>query len=168
MKDALYQQLQSYILIAPTATPNFTAKEKQSYVKTAPAIIDLNTADSLQLLSLPMIGPGFTKRILKFRNALGGFYKAEQLKEVYGMTDSTYLAVKERIKVSAENIRKIRINTAGIDELKKHPYINYSIASTIINYRSKHGLFKTANDLAETGSINDALLEKLRAYLSFE
>ena len=59
------------------------------------------------------------------------------------------------------------MNVAGIDEMKKHPYINYAIANSIVNYRNKHGLYKSLDDLKEVGTINDATLEKLKAYISF-
>jgi DNA uptake protein ComE-like DNA-binding protein len=35
-----------------------------------------------------MVGPATAKKILKFRNSLGGFYSVEQLRELYGMKDS--------------------------------------------------------------------------------
>jgi len=127
----------------------------------------LNTADSTQLVYLPMIGPGFTKRILKYRNALGGFYKKEQLKEVYGMADSTYNAIKDKITVSPTLLKRINVNVAGLDEMKKHPYISYNIANSIVNYRNKHGLYKSIDDLKEVGTLNDETIEKLKAYISF-
>jgi DNA uptake protein ComE-like DNA-binding protein len=166
MREELYTKLEPYILI-PSPQPKITAYSKEPFGKKTPVIVDINMADSTQLVALPMIGPGFTRKILKFRNALGGFYKIEQLKEVYGMNDSTYTAIKDRIKVSLENVRKINVNNSDITELKKHPYISYAIASSVVNYRLKHGLYKEAKDLKETGTINDALLEKLAPYLSF-
>ncbi|HEY1038514.1 MAG TPA: helix-hairpin-helix domain-containing protein [Bacteroidia bacterium] len=166
LKEELYTKLEPYITIQQTKP----AEEKSAFVpyaKPKPSLVELNTADSTQIVYLPMIGPGFTKRILKFRNALGGFYKVEQLKEVYGMADSTYNAIKDKITINTTAIKKLNVNVAGIDELKKHPYINYTIANSIVNYRSKHGLYKSLDDLKEVGTINDATLEKLAAYLSF-
>jgi DNA uptake protein ComE-like DNA-binding protein len=166
MKEELFAKLEPYVLIAPPQQKTL-AYSKEPFTKKAPAIVDINTADSAQLVALPMIGPGFSRKILKFRNALGGFYKTEQLKEVYGMNDSTYAAIKDRIKVSIENIRKLNVNSSDVNELKKHPYISYAIASAIVNYRLKHGLYKEAKDLKATGTINDVLLEKLTPYVVF-
>jgi competence ComEA-like helix-hairpin-helix protein len=167
MKEKLFNSLEPYILIAASDTKQ-AAWSKEPFTKKGKTIIDLNMADSSQIVSLPMIGPGFTNRILKFRNKLGGYYHIEQLKEVYGMHDSIYDKIKDRIRVSLENIQKINVNTATIEQLKKHPYVTYPIASSIVNYRLKHGLYKEANDLKETGTINDASLEKIKPYLSFE
>ncbi|MDP2387940.1 MAG: helix-hairpin-helix domain-containing protein [Bacteroidota bacterium] len=167
LKEEFYKKLEPFILIQYEVKKGTTKPQYEPYVKKQPSIIELNTADSSQLVYLPMIGPGFTKRILKYRNALGGFYKVEQLKEVYGMVDSTYNAIKDKITVSPNLLKKINVNVAGLDEMKKHPYINYAIANSIVNYRNKHGLYKNIDDLKEVGTINDATLEKLKAYISF-
>ena len=55
------------------------------------AYVELNSADSLELLGLKGIGPVFASRILKYRNLLGGFYSVSQLLEVYGFPEETYL-----------------------------------------------------------------------------
>ena len=44
--------------------------------------IDINTADSAAWVALNGIGPGFAKRIMTYREKLGGFYQVDQLKEV--------------------------------------------------------------------------------------
>lgn len=167
LKEELYKQLEPFVLIQQASNIENKKYFSEKFTKKQPAVVELNAADSLQLVYLPMIGPGFTKRILKYRNALGGFYKVEQLKEVYGMADSTYNAIKDKITASPALLKKINVNVAGLDEMKKHPYINYTMANSIVNYRSKHGLYKSIDDLKEVGTINDATLEKLRAYLSF-
>ena len=59
--------------------------------------INLNNADSLTLITLSGIGPVFASRIIKYRNLLGGFYKKEQLLEVYNLKNETYLKVKKQI-----------------------------------------------------------------------
>ncbi|MBR4803620.1 MAG: helix-hairpin-helix domain-containing protein, partial [Bacteroidales bacterium] len=48
--------------------------------------IELNTADTSDLKELRGIGSGYAKRIVKYRERLGGFCKPEQLLEVYGFT----------------------------------------------------------------------------------
>src|SRR3569833_3197280 len=53
-------------------------------------VIELNSADSAKLTELKGIGPSFARRIINYRNRLGGFINKEQLKEVYGMDDDRY------------------------------------------------------------------------------
>lgn len=63
--------------------------------KPQPASIDLNTTTYKELATLPGIGPTFSKRIVKFRDAMGGFDSIAQLKKVYGLPPETYAALEE-------------------------------------------------------------------------
>lgn len=56
--------------------------------------IELNRADSSDLVSLYGIGPILSKRIVKYRKSLGGkFHSVEQLKNVYGLSEETFQAI---------------------------------------------------------------------------
>ncbi|MBC7865412.1 MAG: helix-hairpin-helix domain-containing protein [Bacteroidia bacterium] len=168
ISDKLYVKLESYISINEE-----TKKLKDSAMvfkeKTARtiSIVDINSADSLQLVSLNGIGPALTHRILILRNMLGGFYSTEQLKEVYGMKDTLFNLFSSRIKADVSQIKKINVNTASIDEMKKHSYIKFVVAQSIVNYRNKHGKFLKAEDLMSVGSISEENLKKLKPYLEF-
>lgn len=166
VSEKLYAKIESYILIEVKVKEEFV-KSNTKYEKASQKQIDINTADSLQLLSLPMVGPATAKKILKFRNSLGGFYSVEQLRELYGMKDSVFTLIQPRLIVSSSNIKKLNVNTLSYEEMKKHPYINHVVASTIVAYRQKHGAYKTLNDLKSVGTINDELLAKLSNYISF-
>ena len=65
-------------------------KSGKSGVRRRQAAIDINTADSTAWVALNGIGPGFAKRIITYREKLGGFYQVDQLKEVYGL-DSVWV-----------------------------------------------------------------------------
>ena len=127
-------------------------------------IIDVNTADSLLLESLPGIGPALAVRIIKYRNKLGGFYTREQLKEVWGLPDSVFHKVKEKV-IFSDNANKININTADFLKLKSHPYIGYKLANTIINYRNQHGNFKSLEDIQKIILIDEKMFNRLSHYL---
>ena len=53
-------------------------------------MIELNSADSARLTELKCIGASLARRIVNYRNRLGGFINKDQLKEVYGMDDDRY------------------------------------------------------------------------------
>jgi len=167
ISEKLYAKIESYILIEEK-TKEEIVKTTTKFEKPAPKQIDINTADSLQFLSLPMIGPAMTKRILKFRNSLGGFCKIEQLREVYGMQDSVFTLIQPRLIISTFSLKKINVNFASYEEMKKHPYLNHVVASTIVAYRQKHGSYKTISDLKNVGTISDELLAKLSNYFEFD
>lgn len=126
--------------------------------------IDLNTADSSLLESLPGIGPTLAGRVIKYRNKLGGFYHIEQLKEVWGLPDSILNKLKEKTIIS-DIVLKIDVNTADFFMLKSHPYIGYKLANTIINYRNHHGNFKSLEDIQKIILIDQKIFNRLSHYL---
>lgn len=105
------------------------------YIKRDIGEIELNTADSIQLQELQGIGPGFARRIIIYREKLGGYYAKEQLMEVYGFTDKLYNLIKSDVTVDASKIRKMNVNRMDISLLKRHPYISYYEAKAIYDYR---------------------------------
>ncbi|MFO0322547.1 MAG: helix-hairpin-helix domain-containing protein [Bacteroidota bacterium] len=129
-------------------------------------ILELNTADSMQLVALRGVGPAFTKRIIKFRNKLGGFHHLNQLKEVYGMTDSLFLMLSEQVKIDPAKITLIPINEIDLNSLKKHPYLNFQTAQAIINFRMKHGKI-LEKDIIDLGVFNSQQLSLLLPYFSY-
>ena len=52
-----------------------------------PLMVELNSADSTTLQLLHGIGPAFARRIVRYREKLGGFSNKEQLLEVYGSSN---------------------------------------------------------------------------------
>lgn len=169
--DEFFNKLEPYILIE-SENKNSVAENKMNITAPPPQvnskkIIDINSADSVQLVSLNGIGPTLCRRILIFRNMLGGFAYKEQIKEVYGMRDSLYQLFSERITADAAGIKKININTAGVDELKKHAYIKFIVAQSIVNYRAKHGRYSSEADLLKVGSLTEETIKKLSPYLEF-
>ena len=128
--------------------------------------IDINTADSLAWLALPGIGPALTKRILTFRKSLGGFYAVNQVKETFGLPDSTFQKIRSKLQLKNMDVRKINLNEATIDDLKKHPYIRYQLANVIIQYRSQHGKFNAVDELKNIMILPDSSYLKMLPYLS--
>lgn len=126
-------------------------------------ILALNSCDTSELKSLPGIGTTFAKRIIAYRNLLGGFYSKQQLKEVYGIDSQLYNTI-EVLVVTDEFHPTIDVNTATLNELKKHPYITYKQAKAITNYRAQHGSFQRLSDLNKLYLIDDDWLQKVRPY----
>jgi competence protein ComEA len=64
------------------------------------AVVNLNTATAAQLESLPGIGPRAAERILEYRQKNGGFKKIEDLMNVKGIGEKSFLKLKPRITVT--------------------------------------------------------------------
>ena len=133
--------------------------------KQAPSsLIDLNTADSLLLISLPGIGPYYSSRIIRFREQLGGFFQISQLMEIKGLPDSL---VKWFIITDTVPLRKIRVNDASLTELRKHPYLNFYQARAILEFRRERGNLKGPEQLSFMEEFTDQDLVRLLPYLDF-
>ena len=172
LSPKLYNELEPYILIPNTKKeykrdsvfPQTShAYEKKTYPK---VVLEINSADSLSIVYLKGIGPGFTKRIIKYRTMLGGFHSINQLKEVYGMTDSLFLILSSQIQLNENGITKIPINVIDFNSLRKHPYFNFQSAQAIINFRSKHGKLTEA-DVKGLGIFSEDKLKLILPYLQY-
>lgn len=132
------------------------------------AAIDINESDSTDWLTLPGIGPGYSGRIVRFRNRLGGFYSIDQVAETYQLPDSTFQKIKKYLILNSPSIKKININSATYDELRNHPYIRYQIANAIIQYRTQHGPFLSLESLKKIMIISDEIFSKITPYFTLE
>lgn len=166
LKPELAERLMPYVQIAATQKSKFIPFEKKEF-NYQQRTVDINFGDSAAFESLPGIGPTLAKRIITFREKLGGFYAIGQVSETYGLPDSTFQKIKTSLKMAPFEIKKININAASKEELQSHPYIRYKIASLIIAYRTQHGKFESADDLEEIQGIDREALRKTKPYLAF-
>lgn len=128
-------------------------------------IIDINNADTTALIALPGIGSKLAKRIVDFRNRLGGFYSLDQLREVYGLKPEAVDAITPKLTLDISAIRLLDINEAAFDELERHPYISRNLASAIVNYRTQHGEYRSLEDLRKIVLLDGLTLERLAHYI---
>jgi competence protein ComEA len=140
-----------------------TSSAKKKHV--SPGIVDLNTADSSILVALRGIGPKTAKRILDYRNKLGGFVKAEQLTELWGFDPDVLYDLKDQIMVDVSKVTFYNVNTVTQDELKQHPYFKYKLSQAIVNYRLQHGSYRQLEDLKKLVLVNDSVYQRIILYL---
>ena len=135
--------------------------------KTNNKVIDVNEASLTDFLELRGIGITFAERILQRRKALGGFARISQMKEVFGMSDSTYNHILPQLKLESAQLQKILINQVEATEIQ-HPYLTRKQAAILIRYRLNHGSYTKLNDVRNSRVLPDTVLEKVAPYLSFE
>ncbi|RYE00233.1 MAG: helix-hairpin-helix domain-containing protein [Sphingobacteriales bacterium] len=179
LSEQEYKRLLPYIKIADKnprqyagATNTYsnrpgTDSAARSYPQKQDKPILINTAGTEELMQLRGIGNGYANRIIKYREILGGYHKIEQLKEVYGMNDSLYEAIKPFIIIEPEHIKTIPINTASEEALYKHPYIR-KMAKYVISYRNEIGGFRQVEDFKQVPLINEEIYRKIVPYLSLK
>jgi len=164
ISESDYRALEPFIDI-PVQQYDKKKTELTEY-KSVQKIVEINSADSVQLTGVRGIGPFYARRIIKYRDRLGGFTCREQLMEVYGMDSVHYSTIAPYITVDPSLIRKININTATFKDLMKNPYIDYYMASAIMKYRGKKGKFSSLDELMNINLIYDEVYRKISPYLT--
>ncbi len=180
---ALFSELEPYITLPTNAPGNreqpfadrpadysYTSdnrySERPRLERPVPQPFDINMADSSQLVALNGIGPASANRILKFRNALGGFVSTNQFAEIYGL-DSVGRVELMRLGQIRSAPRRIPINTASATDLDRHPFLSRRQAEVIVRYREQHGAFTSAESLKPIRILDAQTIEKIAPYLEF-
>lgn len=140
---------------APAGTPTHDRRTR----------VNLNSADTLDWQQLYGIGPAFARRIVRYRSLLGGFVSKEQLLEVYGMDSARYLAIAPYIDIDSAGTEQLDINSATIDQLKRHPYLDYYQAKAIVRLREKEGAYQSVSDLRRLPVIDPETYHKILPYI---
>lgn len=162
LKDELKQALLPFVVIGSSSMPADSLRNKN---KKMPKVVEINRADSAELVALYRIGPSTAGRIVEFRTRLGGFLKLEQLTELWGFDEDILYDLKDRITLDPSLVKIFDLNTVSLEELKTHPYFKYKLSHAIINYRQHHGPFKKMEDLKQIVLVNDSVYQKITMYL---
>ena len=128
--------------------------------------ISLNSCDSMTLEHLPFLGPVLSGRIIKYRNLLGGFVAVDQLREVYGLSDSAFSAISGRFFIDSSLVRLLNINKASYVDLLRHPYLEKSDVESIIRYRERKHDIITVKELTDNNIIRSEQARKVLPYLT--
>ncbi len=146
----------------------WAADSSSTKKKYSNAPVELNTADTSTLISLYRIGPGMARRIVEYRDRLGGFLSLDQLTEIYGFDEDILYDLKGKIYVDASKAKIFDVNTVSVDELKIHPYFKYKLSNAIVNYRTQHGAYTQYSDLKKIAIVNDSIYQNIILYLKIK
>lgn len=128
--------------------------------------LELNSADSTALVSLRGIGPWYARKILEYRESLGGFCSVDQLLEVYGMDEERLAPLRPQVRVDASLIRRLDLRELPEETLAAHPYIGRSAAKSIVRYRRiSDSADINLKALRDNLVIDSSRCEKLRNYV---
>lgn len=129
-------------------------------------LIELNTTDSALLVSLPGIGPSTAKKIIRYRNALGGYVLKQQILEIRNVDTLVLKVLLDRFSADSRLIRKIPIQSADETVLSRHPYLSGFHAKLIVAYRKQHFPL-TEEELLKIKAIPAGVIRKILPYLDF-
>jgi DNA uptake protein ComE-like DNA-binding protein len=162
LDTSIYNSLSPYMLIAGTEVK----KEVLTEQKKGELPSDINRADSAVLIKVKGIGPVLSRRILKYRELLGGFCSTGQLKEVYGLPDSLAIFMQTSFYADTSFVRRLNVNTASETELARHPYVGKYVAKGIVSYRNQVKRIQVVDELKKNGILTEEAFEKLKKYLT--
>lgn len=126
--------------------------------------VDINTADSAELMRIPGIGEYRSRKIVEYRQRLGGFTNSAQVMEACRMPDDILQWVRVKADVP---VRKLNINKSSLQSLMRHPYISFYQARAVVEYRKSHGDIKGVDELKGLEGFTPVIIEKLQPYLEF-
>ena len=129
--------------------------------------IDINSADTTQLMRIRGIGPVFSRRIVRYREILGGYHSVAQLLEVYGIDQGRYMETEPFVYADTTLVTRLRPLSDEFGTLLRHPYLDYEQVSEIFRLRRSGGL-KNVEDLLQSASFTRQDLTRLSPYLAFD
>jgi len=155
-------------IISPIAKKTMISKTiPQNFSSAITIKIDINNSKVEDWKQLKGIGEITAKRIVNFRDKLGGFISINQLKTTYNVADSIIDNVAHQLILSPI-LNKIAINTISATDLSLHPYVKKKQAYLIVNYRTNHGKYTQLKDLAKVKALTPDFIERIAPYLSFQ
>ena len=123
----------------------------------------LNTADTTALKTVPGIGPYFARKIVQYGERLGGYVNTDQLDEIENFPQEA----KHYLIIESPHPRRLNINQLSLNELKRHPYINFYMAKAITDYRRLHGTIQSLNDLRLSKDFTPEVIARLTPYVEY-
>jgi len=146
---------------------NPQTKKKPLGKLTAGESIDINAASLDAVKRIPGIGEEYAKRIIDYRNRLGGLTSTRQLMEIKGITSKRHEKLSPYIRIGRKP-RMININKQEYEKLITHPYINEKLALSIINHRERNGHINNMDELSGISGFTPADADRLSPYISFD
>lgn len=153
-----------------TFRPYGNGNENAGFAKKAvfTGVIELNTADTVSLRQLKGVGAYFARKIIDYRNKLGGYMSVDQVAEIYNFPPELFASIKTQLSANPALIKRLPINSVNDSILDVHPYISGKEARILTSYRSKHGRFTSCADFQKVVAISSSTIERLCPYLTFE
>ena len=168
-----YRELEPYIRISNDYRPASTLVGERSKIERdtlrypvkiqADEHVVLNTADTTQLKKVPGIGSYYASEIFRHGQWLGGYVSVDQLDEIEDFPKEA----KKYFVIANANPRRLNINRLTLQQLRRHPYINFYQAKAITDYRRLHGNIKSLNELRLSKDFPEEAIHRREPYIEY-
>ena len=161
LSDTALERLRPYFKFPGARKPALVKSRKR-----APVGKDLNSVTPNELQFVSGIGPVLSGRIVKFREALGGFLDPSQLYDVYGLEPAVARRVMAMYPLgSIPAVERVSINEGSVKDLASLGYLTWEMARAIVARRERLGPFRSMRELREIKSIPEAKIDRIALYL---
>lgn len=179
MNDSLYSTIRPYINIdtsgieslsghSPAKNESFTGQDAffapERHLK-RDTVLDLNTADTASLQLLRGVGLYTAVRIIRYREALGGYHSTAQLYEIAELPAERIDSILPHLFTDTTLIRPLDANSATVRRLSRHPYITYRQAEQLYDLRRTKLRIHSLDELDGIFTPDERL--RLAPYLTF-
>jgi competence protein ComEA len=130
-------------------------------------ILEINSADTAMLMQIKGIGEVLSRRIIRYRDILGGYADLQQLEEVYGIDEERLTEILPYLRADTTKLIKIQVNSDGFRVMLRHPYLDFQQVSQIFRMRDNN-LIRSPVNLLQLPAFSETDIERLSPYLSYE
>ncbi len=146
--------------------------------------IDADRASVAELARLPKVGPALARAIVAYREKNGPFGGPEALDRVPGLGPGLMAAIGPHLTFTGPAPAptsastqlgtsqapappaRLDLNTASVTALDALPGIGPARAASIVQYRARHGRFRSVEDLGRVPGVGPAALARIRDLLA--
>ena len=125
--------------------------------------VSINEADTSELQKILGIGSAYARAIVNYRDRLGGFATVRQVLDIGGVPESAL----HFMKVSESGVHHIAINQLTLNQLRRHPYINFYQARAICDFRRLHGPISSLQQLSNLTVFTSEDIARLEPYIEY-
>tara|TARA_Y100000385_G_scaffold287996_1_gene353543 strand:- start:4173 stop:5048 length:876 start_codon:yes stop_codon:yes gene_type:complete len=151
------------------------SKSKKNYLKkgfkekTFQQKVDLNITTQEQLEKVNGIGKVKSKKIIDYRNKLGGFSDDIQIYQLYGLDYQLINKVLNEFTVKTpKEIIKMNFNSISASDIATIPGISFDLAKRIWEYRILNEQIESFSQLQNIEGLTKRKLQGIQLYLKIE
>lgn len=176
LSKSQFEQLRPYIRIAEAdKRKEYERAEWQSNYEHEPrpktdkiaegVTLPANTADTTALKHIPGIGSYYARKIVDYRERLGGFVSTSQIGEIEDLPAGI---TRWFVLDKADKPKQLRINHSTFKQMVRHPYLSYEQTKIIVTHIRQYGAIRSWRDLQLYKEFTQNDFKRLAPYISFK